>query len=78
MDIEKPKVTYTFDQERLDQNTRFDDEEGKIFFKTHFSREEERKNEIEYESTEKMCSFYVNDLECPDEVEFGNCKFQHD
>ena len=75
MDIEKPKTKYNFDQERIDLNTRFDDEEGKIFFRSHFSREEERKNEIESEPAEKMCSFFVNGLECADEVELGMCKF---
>ena len=47
MDVEKSKDKYTFDQERIDLNKRFSDEEGIIFFKTHFPREEEKKNEIE-------------------------------
>ena len=36
MDIEKPKTTYNFDKEGIELNTRFDDEEGKIFFRSHF------------------------------------------
>ena len=37
-----------------------------------------KREEFEINPKDLMCAFFVYGLRCPDEVEFGECQYQHD